>query len=57
MNRLIRQFLSKSTPLDKVADDEIKDIEGNLNNKSRKVLGYQTPLKVKSKFGCIALQT
>ncbi|MBR0572897.1 MULTISPECIES: IS30 family transposase, partial [Pasteurellaceae] len=56
-NGLIRQFLPKSATLDKVTDDEIKAIEDNLNNRPRKVLGYQTPLEVKSRFGCVALQT
>ncbi len=56
-NGLIRQFLPKSMPFDNVSDDEIQAIEDNLNNRPRKVLGYQTPLEVKSRFGCVALQT
>lgn len=55
-NGLIRQFLPKSMPLDKLSDDFIRAIEDNLNNRPRKILGYQTPLEVKSRFGCVALR-
>ena len=55
-NGLIRQFLPKSVTLDKVSDERIQAIENNLNNRPRKILGYQTPLEVKSRFGCVALQ-
>lgn len=55
-NGLIRQFLPKSMPLDNVSDEFIRAIENNLNNRPRKILGYQTPLEVKSSFGCVALR-
>jgi len=55
-NGLIRQFLPKSKQLDNVSDEEIQAIEDNLNNRPRKTLGYLTPLEVKSKNGCVALQ-
>ena len=55
-NGLIRQFLPKNRSFDKVTDEEIKDIEDNLNNRPRKVLGYLTPLEVKSRNGCVALR-
>lgn len=56
-NGLIRQFLPKSRRLDNVSDDEIQTIEDNLNNRPRKTLGFLTPLEVKSRNGCVALQT
>lgn len=55
-NSLIRQFFPKAMALDKASDNEIKSIEDNLNNRSIKVLGYRTPLQVKSRFGCVALR-
>lgn len=55
-NRLIRQFLPKSIRLDNLDEEQIKQIESNLNNRPRKVLGFKTPLEVKCNFGCVALQ-
>ena len=55
-NGLIRQFLPKSRRLDNVSESEIQAIEDNLNNRPRKTLGYFTPLEVKSRNGCVALQ-
>lgn len=54
-NGLIRQFLPKWMSFDSVSDDEVRAIECNLNNRPRKVLGFRTPLEVKSSFGCVAL--
>ena len=54
-NGLIRQFLPKSMPFDKLSDETVKAIEDNLNNRPRKVLGFRTPLEVKCSFGCVAL--
>ncbi len=56
-NGLIRQFLPKSARLDNLSAETVQAIEDNLNNRPRKVLGYQTPLEVKSRFGCVALQS
>lgn len=56
-NGLIRQFLPKSQRLDNVPDEVIQDIENNLNNRPRKVLGFKTPLEVKSSFNCVALRS
>lgn len=39
--------------LDKVSNKQIKTIENNLNNKSRKVLGHQTPLEVNSRLATL----
>lgn len=55
-NRLIRQFLPKSMRLDNIPRSLIQMIEDNLNHRPRKVLGYQTPLEVKSNFRCVALR-
>lgn len=54
-NKLIRQFLPKSIRLDMIDDEQIQQIEDNLNNRPRKVLGFRTPLEVKSDFRCVAL--
>ena len=57
LNGLIRQFLPKSVRLDNLCAEYIKEIEDNLNNRPRKVLGFMTPLEVKVSFGCVALHT
>jgi IS30 family transposase len=54
-NGLIRQFLPKSMSLDAISNETVKMIEDNLNNRPRKVLGFRTPLEVKSNFGRVAL--
>ena len=56
-NGLIRQFLPKSMRLDNLSDELVQSIEDNLNNRPRKVLGFKTPLEVKSSFGGVALQS
>ena len=55
LNGLIRQFLPKSVRLDNLCAEFIKEIEDNLNNRPRKVLGFMTPLEVKVSFGYVAL--
>lgn len=55
-NGLIRQFLPKSMRLDNVSDEYVQYIEDNLNNRPRKVLGFRTPLEVKSSLWGVALQ-
>jgi IS30 family transposase len=49
MNGLIRQYLPKSVRLDEVTIEQTQYIEERLNNRPRKILGYQTPLEVLSK--------
>ena len=49
MNGLIRQYLPKSVRLDDVTIEQTQFIEERLNNRPRKVLGYQTPLEVLSR--------
>ncbi len=55
-NGLIRQFLPKSQRFHHVTDEQIQAIEYNLNHRPRKVLGFRTPLEVKSSFRCVAVQ-
>ena len=55
-NGLIRQFFPKSMRLDQLTDDEVQAVEDNLNNRPRKILGYLTPLEVKSRNWRVALQ-
>ena len=45
-NGLIRQYLPKGMALDKVTTKEVKVIQNKLNNRPRKLLGYQTPNEV-----------
>ena len=43
-NRLIRQYLTKSQPLNNVTQKELSYIMGQLNHRPRKTLGFKTPL-------------
>ena len=42
-NGLIRRFLPKGTDFNLVSIERLKEIENNLNNRPRKVLGFRTP--------------
>lgn len=42
-NGLIRRFLPKGTDFNKISDYQLKQIQNNLNNRPRKVLGFKTP--------------
>lgn len=44
-NGLIRRFLPKGTDFNKVSMERLKQIENNLNNRPRKVLGFKTPMQ------------
>ncbi len=55
-NGLIRQFFPKFMQLDQLTDAEVQEVEDNLNNRPRKILGYLTPLEVKSRNWTVALQ-
>lgn len=46
MNRLIRQYLPRTTNMTEVSDEDIQRIEDRLNNRPRKGLGYKTPNQV-----------
>ena len=49
MNQLIRRFVKKGADISQVADEKIIWIEGILNNKPYKCLGFYTPTEVLSK--------
>jgi transposase, IS30 family len=42
-NGLIRRILSKKTNFNKVSESKLNRVENMLNNRPRKILGYQTP--------------
>ena len=45
-NGLIRQYIKKGSSFEGVANERINFIEGRLNNRPRKSLGYSTPNEV-----------
>jgi len=45
-NGLVRQYCPKGSNLTHYADEDIQYVEDQLNNRPRKVLGYQTPREV-----------
>lgn len=45
-NGLIRQYLPKEVPLDKVKEEQIMAIQNKLNNRPRKLLKFKTPAEV-----------
>ncbi len=49
LNGLIRRYIPKSRPLSTVSDVELSKIDGFLNNRPRKRLGYKTPHEVFTK--------
>jgi transposase, IS30 family len=42
-NGLIRRYFSKGTNFNEVTERQLKEVEYNLNNRPRKVLGFKTP--------------
>lgn len=50
-NGLIRQYLPKGEPLDKVTDDQVIEIQNKLNHRPRKLLGFKTPTEVYEEKG------
>ena len=56
VNGLIRQFLPKGSDLVGLSLAEIERIEGLLNNRPRKTLGYRTPIEVLRKHRVYALR-
>ena len=42
-NGLIRRVFKKKTDFNKVSSQQLKELQDNLNNRPRKVLGYKTP--------------
>ena len=55
-NGLIRQYLPKGIPLDKVTRAEIARIQDLLNHRPRKTLGWLTPAQVFAGISSVALQ-
>ena len=49
-NGLIRQYLPKDQPLDKVTKRQVVDIQTRLNQRPRKLLGFKTPEEVYAKM-------
>jgi IS30 family transposase len=49
-NGLIRQYLPKDQPLDKVTKNQVIDIQNRLNRRPRKLLGFKTPEEVYAKM-------
>lgn len=47
-NGLIRRFLPKGTDFNKVSLERLKQIENNLNDRPRKVLGFKTPNQMRN---------
>ncbi len=45
-NGLIRQYLPKGQPLDKVTKEQVVEIQTRLNQRPRKLLGFRTPEEV-----------
>lgn len=49
-NGLIRQYYPKGHDFSQVTDEEVAKVEGLLNNRPRKCLGYQTPNEVHNRL-------
>ena len=47
-NGLIRRFLPKGTDFRTVSDKRLQEIQDNLNNRPRKVLGFRTPNEMRN---------
>jgi IS30 family transposase len=54
INGLVRWYLPKGTDFSKISEEQIAQIESLINNRSRKCLGFKTPLEVAS--SCVALR-
>lgn len=55
-NGLLRQYFPKKTLWTNITDNQIAKVQESLNNRPRKTLGYQTPMKSISKNNCIYLK-
>lgn len=44
-NGLVRQYFPKGTSFEEITEEEVARVENLLNNRPRKVLGYQTPME------------
>ena len=50
MNGLIRRFVPKKTDIAQLTEEVIQEIENKINNRPKKLLGYQTPEEVFSHY-------
>lgn len=46
MNGLVRKYLPRGTNLDTISQEDLDDIADELNNRPRKILGFQTPFEI-----------
>jgi IS30 family transposase len=53
-NGLIRQYLPKGQPLDRVTKKQVIDIQTRLNQRPRKLLGFKTPEEVYAKMKLVS---
>jgi len=53
-NGLIRQYLPKGLPLDKVTHEQVQEIQTRLNQRPRKLLGFRTPEEVYTEMALVA---
>jgi IS30 family transposase len=51
-NGLIRRYFPKGTDFNAVTEWQLKEVESQLNNRPRKVLGYRTPSEVMAEEYC-----
>lgn len=49
-NGLIRQYFPKGTDFSEVTDEEVFEVQGKLNNRPRKTLGWKTPREVYTEY-------
>ena len=49
LNGLIRQYIPKKTDFDVISDQDIKQIDGDLNNRTRKRFDFNSPLNMFNK--------
>jgi len=45
-NWLLRYYFPKGTDFNQVTEEELQDVIEEINNRPRKILGYQTPNEV-----------
>ena len=45
-NRLIRRYLPKGTNFNEISEKQLQIIQKKLNNRSRKIIGYKTPIEM-----------
>ncbi|MFT6905860.1 MAG: IS30 family transposase [Oleiphilaceae bacterium] len=53
-NDIIRQYLPKNEPLDKVTDKQVLDIQNRLNQRPRKMLGFKTSNEIYREIALVA---